>query len=143
MIQQGQIALFAFPQTDQVVGKLRPALVLRALPGSHGDWLICMISSQLHHEVPEFDEIIRDTDSDFPQTGLKYTSLIRLTRLAVVSGNILEGAIGTLSEERLSHIYSRLADWIHGTQITSKSDDEEVSDNGDEIPEQDTRQDNN
>ena len=133
MIEQGQITLFAFPQTDQVIGKLRPALILRALPGPHGDWLICMISSQLHHEVPEFDEIIRDTDSDFSQTGLKYTSLIRLARLAVVSGNLLEGAIGTLSEKRLSRIYSRLADWVRGAQVSSTSDDE-ISDNGDEIP---------
>ncbi|MDA0745521.1 MAG: type II toxin-antitoxin system PemK/MazF family toxin [bacterium] len=115
MIQQGQITLFVFRQTDQIVGKLRPALILRSLPGPHGDWLICMISSQLHQEVPGFDEIIRDTDSNFSQTGLKYTSLIRLTRLAVVSGDLLEGAIGTLPEERLSRIYSRLADWVRGT----------------------------
>lgn len=47
MIQEGQITLFKFHQTDQAPGKLRPALVLRKLPGAHDDWLICMISSQL------------------------------------------------------------------------------------------------
>lgn len=51
MIQEGQIVLFAFPHTDQSVGKLRPALALRALPGLQDDWLVCMISTQLHHEV--------------------------------------------------------------------------------------------
>ena len=48
MIQEGQIVLFSFPQTDQVAGKLRPALVVRSLPGAHNDWLICMISTRLH-----------------------------------------------------------------------------------------------
>ena len=40
MIQEGGIVLFRFPQTDQLPGKLRPALVLRQLPGPHNDWLI-------------------------------------------------------------------------------------------------------
>lgn len=126
MIQEGQITLFAFPQTDQVSSKLRPALILRCLPNQHGDWLICMLSSQLHHEVPEFDEIVRDTDDDFSQTGLKTTSLIRVTRLAVVSEDLLQGAIGSLPEERLNKIQVRLADWIRGNQDPPKSKEEIV-----------------
>jgi hypothetical protein len=73
MIQEGQIVLFAFPQTDLVEGKLRPALVLRSLPGPHADWLICMISTRLHEEVPELDEVLRESDPDFLLTGLKST----------------------------------------------------------------------
>jgi len=53
MISEGQVVLFRFPQTDQTAGKLRPALVLRRLPGQRNDWLICMISSNLYQEVPE------------------------------------------------------------------------------------------
>ncbi len=68
MIQEGQVVLFAFPHTDQSVGKLRPALVLRSLPGLQDDWLVCMISTQLHHEVEGVDEVIHDTDPDFSQT---------------------------------------------------------------------------
>ena len=52
MIQEGQIVLFKFPLTDQTVGKLRPALVIRKLPSLHDDWLICMISSQSSQQVP-------------------------------------------------------------------------------------------
>ena len=48
MISAGQVVLFKFPQTDQKEVKLRPALVLRKLPGIFNDWLVCMISSQLH-----------------------------------------------------------------------------------------------
>ena len=40
MIREGQVVLFRFPQTDQVSGKLRPALVLRRLPGPHATFWI-------------------------------------------------------------------------------------------------------
>ena len=49
MKEAGQIIVFRFPQTDLEEGKLRPALLLGKLPGNYDDWLICMISSQLHH----------------------------------------------------------------------------------------------
>lgn len=125
MIQEGQIVLFAFPQTDQITGKLRPALVLRQCPSPHGDWLICMISSQLRHEVPGTDEVIRQDDTDFSQTGLKLASVIRATRLAVVASDMLQGAIGTLADQRLSQVRRNIAHWISGTESTSNPPDTE------------------
>lgn len=115
MIRAGQIVLFSFPQADQNTGKLRPALILRRLPGPHGDWLVCLISSQLRHAVPGVDEVIHDTDSDFVNTGLKTTSVIRVTRLAVVSADSLQGAIGNLTAQRLERIRTRLGNWILGS----------------------------
>jgi len=113
MLSEGQIALFRFPQADQKDGKLRPALILRKLPGKFDDWLICMISSQLHQEIPELDEIINQEDSDFQQTGLKQSSLIRASRLAVVDQNILMGKLGTLDPLRLNKIRGNIAKWLH------------------------------
>ena len=114
MIQEGQITLFKFPQTDQAPGKLRPALVLRRLPGSYDDWLICMVSSQLSQELPDFDVVVYENDPDFEQSGLKTSSVIRVSRLAVVNKDILLGSIGNISNERLSLIKSRLSEWIQG-----------------------------
>ena len=54
MIHEYQVVLFRFPQTSQTKGKLRPALVIRKIPGPHEDWLICMISSRLSQEVEHF-----------------------------------------------------------------------------------------
>lgn len=124
MIREGQIVLFTFPQTDRAAGKARPALVLRSVPGPHDDWLICMISTRLHQEVPQVDEIICDSDPDFPQTGLKATSLIRVTRLAVVSADLLHGAIGSLADQRLTPIRTRLALWMSGTPAVAPAEEE-------------------
>jgi mRNA interferase MazF len=76
MKQAGQVVLFKFPQTDLEQGKLRPALLISKLLGDYDDWLICMISSQTHHYISDFDEIVQEDDPDFTESGLK--SVLRL-----------------------------------------------------------------
>jgi mRNA interferase MazF len=71
-----------------------------------------MVSSQLHHHIGGFDEIIDDNSPDFVSSGLKRASVIRIGRLAVVEGSILLGAIGAIAAERLQRIKTRLADWL-------------------------------
>ena len=115
MIHDGQIVLFRFPQTDEKGAKLRAALLIRKVPGPYDDWLICMISTQLSRQMPEFDELLDEKDPDFEMSGLKASSVIRISRLAVVDKRILLGSIGEIAEDRLSRIKSKIADWIRGT----------------------------
>lgn len=112
MKKAGQVVVFRFPQTDLEDGKLRPALLLGKLPGEYDDWLICMISSQTRQYITEFDELVDDGDEDFKQSGLKVSSVIRVGRLAVVSGGILLGAIGEISSERLNRVKNNLSNWL-------------------------------
>jgi mRNA interferase MazF len=65
--------------------------------------------------VEDFDEIVREEDGDFKESGLKVTSLIRVGRLAVVEGNKLVGSIGEIRRSRLSDIRMRLGDWLTGS----------------------------
>ena len=71
MKEAGQVVVFRFPQTDLEEGKLRPALLLGKLPGNYDDWLICMISSQTHQLIEGFDEIVKESDADFGESGLR------------------------------------------------------------------------
>ncbi|MBK9229981.1 MAG: type II toxin-antitoxin system PemK/MazF family toxin [Anaerolineae bacterium] len=112
MKQAGQVVLFRFPQTNLTEAKPRPALLLGKIPGAYEDWLLCMISTQLHHYVPGFDEIARAGDADFASSGLKQESVIRVGRLAVVESNVLLGAIGQIAPNRLQRIKNHLADWL-------------------------------
>ena len=116
MIGEGQIVLFRFPQTDQISAKLRPALVLRRLPGQFEDWLICMISSQLGQEIFGFDERVAVSDPDFISSGLRVASVIRIARLAVVEEAVLRGAMGKVAPERVARIKSKLGQWIVGRE---------------------------
>jgi len=112
MKKAGQVVVFRFPQTDLEEGKIRPALLLGKLPGEYDDWLICMISTQTRQYISGFDEIIEDSSEDFKQSGLKAASVVRVGRLAVVSGEILLGAIGEISNERLNRAKKNLSNWL-------------------------------
>jgi mRNA interferase MazF len=56
-----------------------------------------MISIQFCHLIPDLDEIISLEEPDFQQTSSKQSSLIRASRLAVVTEEILVGKLGTIN----------------------------------------------
>jgi mRNA interferase MazF len=74
--------------------------------------LSCTNASQPRQYIAGFDEIIEDNSKDFKQSGPKVTSVIRVGRLAVVSGDILLGAIGEISSERLNRVKNNLSNWL-------------------------------
>jgi mRNA interferase MazF len=71
-----------------------------------------MLTTQLHHALPGFDETLDESQPDFSQAGLKVASIIRVTRLAVASGEMLIGATGNISQERLLRIRNTLSNWL-------------------------------
>jgi mRNA interferase MazF len=111
-LTEGQIVLISFPYSDSQKSKLRPALLLKKLPGGYNDWLICSVSTKLFQEIKSFDLIITSTDDDFVQTGLKQNSLLRISRLAVVNQSLFQGICGNISNSILKEILKRLANWI-------------------------------
>jgi len=68
--------LTPLPQADGEA-KQRPAILLRQVP-PFGDWLVCGVSTQVHHEIVGFDDLIEPSHADFAGSGLKAPSLIRL-----------------------------------------------------------------
>jgi len=113
MIREGLVVLVAFPYVEaDAPGKVRPAVVVRRLPGDYDDWLVCMVSSRVDQAIEGFDEVVSTRDDDFAGSGLKVSSVIRISRLAVCHGTALLGSIGRLDTRRLSRIRSRLSDWL-------------------------------
>ena len=106
-MKEGYVVLTPFLQTDGKT-KNRPAIVLRVMP-PFGDLLICGISRQLRHRVPDFDEVIASTDTDFDSSGLLDTSLIRLGFLALLPASEFLGDIGSVSPDRHHRLLRRLA----------------------------------
>jgi hypothetical protein len=51
---------------------------------------------------------------DVFSTGLRADSLLRTSRLAVVSESVFELELGTLSPQRLREVKERLAHWVVG-----------------------------
>jgi mRNA interferase MazF len=107
-MKEGDIVLALLPQADGRC-KNRPTVVLRRMPG-FGDLLVCGISTQLRQQVADFDEIIEPSHPDFKTSGLKESSLIRLSFLAVLPVSSFLGTIGSISSERHQRLLSRLSD---------------------------------
>lgn len=84
-MREGEIVLASIPQFDGTI-KLRPVLLLKQLPG-YNDFLVCGISTQLHQLINGFDELLSDKSTDFVQTGLRQSSVIRLGFLGIVPNN--------------------------------------------------------
>lgn len=111
MKRSGQIVLTPFPYTDLTGAKLRPVLLLRKTSERHDDWLVCMVTSQIQQAEVNLDEQILSTDTDFTDSGLKATSVLRLSRLAVLANELMVGSIGAISDDRLSRVRQRLSAW--------------------------------
>jgi mRNA interferase MazF len=106
-MRPGEIFLAAVPQSDHQ-WKLRPVLLLSEMPPFR-DWLVCTISTQLHHEVAGFDDVLRQGDPDFADTGLKETSLCRLGHLNVLPQKDLRGRLGEVASARHRRLLARLS----------------------------------
>ena len=108
----GQIVLVEFPFSDLSRSKYRPVLLLRPASRRYADWVVCMISSRLHQLDPGIDQVLGPDDPDFAASGLKVTSLIRLSRLAVIAETQMVGLLGTISGQRLRQLRLQLGRWL-------------------------------
>lgn len=109
-MREGEIILASLPQADGKM-KLRPVLLLKQLP-DYNDFLVCGISTQLHHLIKDFDQLIDDGSDSFPQTGLRQSSIVRLGFLAVIHRNKISGSIGKIDPAFHRSLLERLAKFL-------------------------------
>jgi mRNA interferase MazF len=109
-MREGDIILTNLPQTDGNI-KLRPVLLLKQLPG-YNDFLVCGISTQLHQLNQNFDELIDEKNNNFIQTGLRQSSIIRLSFLAILPKNKISGSIGKIDPVLHKNLLKRLANYL-------------------------------
>lgn len=109
-MKESDVVLTPVPQADGAI-KNRPAVILREMP-PYKDFLVCGVSTQLHQQVKDFDEIISPSDADFSSSGLKSESLVRLGFLALLPRSNIIGAIGSISLERHERLLKTLSDYL-------------------------------
>jgi mRNA interferase MazF len=109
-MREGEIALANLPQADGSY-KLRPVLLLKQLPG-YNDFLVCGISTQIHQRINDFDELLDVNASQFNETGLRQSSIIRLSFLAVIPSNKIPGSIGKIDWTLHKILLNRLANYL-------------------------------
>jgi mRNA interferase MazF len=113
-MKEGNIVLAALPQADGKI-KNRPVLLLCSLP-RYQDWLTCGISTQLHHLVAGFYEVVNTEDADFAASGLDAKSLVRLGFLSLLPRRDVIGSIGSISAERHQKLLNNLGNYLIDSQ---------------------------
>ena len=105
-------------QADGVL-KNRPAIVLREMP-PYGDLLLCGLSTQVHHEVKGFDEVLSPGDNDYKSSGVTATSLIRLGFLGLAASTNVIGKIGVISPECHKRLLEKLSNYLVMPYVSPK-----------------------
>jgi mRNA interferase MazF len=96
----GEVVIIPLPQTNLVVGKRRPALVLVNLPGD--DLILCQITTRARQDA---FSIPLDAD-DFERGQLRQPSFIRPHRLFTVEERVILYSAGKLRSVKLAEALS-------------------------------------
>ena len=100
-LKKGDIVLAEFPFTDLSQKKLRPALVLWA-SSTIDEITICFISSQNVSSLSLDEFALNASDTEFPSTGLKVSSKVRVTRIVSLEQRLIRRRLGELGcQQRL------------------------------------------
>ena len=108
----GDVVLIRLAQVAGGSSKLRPALLLAALPGPYQSLLVCGVSTQLARQQSNWDERIQPGDSDYTGSGLHQASIIRLSYLHAADPREITGVIGRIDAPRLDRLLIRLSDHL-------------------------------
>lgn len=100
-VQLGDIVLAPFPFADHSVTKLRPAVVVSSLPSDA--WLVIYVTSSLENQTL-YDVVLKPSATN----NLKVSSLARVNRLTVISGDMVDRRLGTLITSEKTKIGKRL-----------------------------------
>lgn len=104
---KNKVVLVPFPFDDLSTTKVRPAVCLTNEIKPYGHIVLAFITSQVSNPS-RTDLAILDSDQDFPTTGLKVSSTVRLHRLMTVSRSIIKRDLGEISVFHQKEIKHRL-----------------------------------
>lgn len=110
IVKRGSIILIRYPFTDLTSFKVRPAVVLTPdkLLSKIDDVLCLFISSSIPDELLVTDFILERTHSSFSKTGLKYRSVLRTHKLALLHKSLVIRNLGELDGDLMKAINDRL-----------------------------------
>ena len=99
-MKKGDIILISFPFTDLTGSKLRPAVVLAS---NELDVTVAFITTQLKWRE-EFDVLLSPNLTN----GLKMDSMIRLSKIATLDVELVEGKLGNVTMDDILLINTSL-----------------------------------
>ena len=107
-MRKGAIVLARFPFTDLSGSKRRPALVLTTQNQESPDVILAFISSIVPEIIRDAEILLDLLDKDFPLTGLRKSSIIKLDKLATLDKELISGEMGEVSPKIMDRVKEKL-----------------------------------
>jgi len=110
IIMRGSIVLIRYPFTDLSSSKVRPALIItpNKLLSNVDDILCLFVSSSISTELLETDFILERTHPSFSKTGLRFRSIFRSHKLALLHKSLVLRVLGEMDNDLMKEINQRL-----------------------------------
>lgn len=108
---RGDVVIVAFPFTDLSGSKRRPAVVI-GTGSNQQDVILAFISSVIPVNLTVCDLMLLPSAEDFPHTGLKVASIIRLNKLATIDRRLVTRRIGYLDSNRYGELDDALIEAV-------------------------------
>jgi mRNA interferase MazF len=107
MLKRLDIILIPFPFTDLLSSKVRPAVIVSADPQGD-DLIVAFISSVVPEVFDKGDVLIANTHPEFPLTGLKRSSVVKVRKLLTISKALALRKLGHFPPALIFSLDSRL-----------------------------------
>ncbi len=110
IVRRGSIVLVRYPFSDLSSIKARPALIITPddLLSQIDDALCLFISSQIPTPLLASDLMINKSDSSFRKTGLKFNSVFRTHKLALLYKPLVLRALGEADQRLMELVNQKL-----------------------------------
>lgn len=92
-----RVVLVPFPFDDLSGSKLRPAVCLTDVIGTHRHVVLAFITSVVPPRLEPTDVLLDPGSADFARSGLRVRSALRLHRMVTVSTTIIQRQLGVLT----------------------------------------------
>lgn len=105
---KGKVVLVPFPFDDLSSTKVRPAVCLTNPLGAHRHVILAFITSRIPTSLANSDILLNISDPDFPATGLRVSSVLRLHRLMTAKLSFIQRELGQLSPRLQAQVNAKL-----------------------------------
>ena len=110
LVGRGSVVLVRYPFTDLSGLKVRPAIVLTpdSLLTILDDVTCLFISSVVPNKLLPTDMVLEMSHPSFSQTGLKYRSVLRAHKLAVLEKTLVLRKLGNVDKSLMNGVNEKL-----------------------------------
>ncbi len=103
-MKRGDIILITIPFSDLTSSKVRPALVISPEDKSENDFIVALVTTNIHRSLRPSDHALRIGDKDFRATGLRFDSVFRLAKLFNLDKALAQRKLGKATPELMKKL---------------------------------------